>query len=114
MVRGLGDHVYYDPNDPDTWGECQRSREWFNTRALKKQYEWAGQRKIWTGLIVGEPYLDEPNEQLRAPKAYKDPIAVKNARIPLDYRGTPPSLSQSEILAQLRATRMQNTTNPPF
>jgi hypothetical protein len=109
MTKGLGDHVRYNPNNPDTWGECQRSHEWFNTKDLVKQYEWAGTRKIWTGLIVGKPYLDEPNEQLRAPKAYNDPTPVPNPRIPNGYRGTPFPLTQQQIMQQFRTTRMQGT-----
>lgn len=43
--------------------QCDRSG--FMFKKLHKQYEWVGDRKIWTGLMVGKEFLDEPNEQNR-------------------------------------------------
>jgi hypothetical protein len=47
---------------------------------LYKQYEWAGDGKIWTGLWVGQKYLDVPQEQLRTPIIKDDPKPVTNPR----------------------------------
>ena len=58
--------------------QCDRSGEMFEK--LHKQYEWAGEGKVWTGLWVGKPYLDEPNEQLRSNKFKNDPQPLPNPR----------------------------------
>jgi len=58
--------------------QCDRSGEMFEK--LYKQYEWAGERKIWTGLWVGQPYLDVPQEQLRTPIIGDDPKPLPNPR----------------------------------
>jgi len=55
--------------------QCDRSGEMFEK--LVKQYEWAGDNKIWTGLWVGQKYADLPQEQLRTP-------IIKNDYRPLD------------------------------
>ena len=39
--------------------QCDRS--WKMYEELHKQYEWAGDQKIWTGLWVGLDELDKPN-----------------------------------------------------
>ena len=58
--------------------QCDRSGEMFEK--LVKQYEWAGDSKIWTGLWVGEKYLDRPQEQLRTPANKNDPKPLSNPR----------------------------------
>jgi hypothetical protein len=58
--------------------QCDRSGEMFEK--LYKQYEWAGNSKIWTGLWVGQKYLDVPQEQLRTPITKDDPKPVPNPR----------------------------------
>jgi hypothetical protein len=47
---------------------------------LVKQFEWAGDQKVWTGLWVGKDELDVPNEQLRTPIVKDDPKPVPNPR----------------------------------
>lgn len=58
--------------------QCDRSGEMFEK--LYKQYEWAGNSKVWTGLWVADKYLDDPNEQLRSPVTRDDPQPVQNPR----------------------------------
>jgi hypothetical protein len=58
--------------------QCDRSGEMFEK--LHKQYEWAGEGKIWTGLWVGYKYLDKPQDQLRTPIVKADPKPVPNPR----------------------------------
>jgi hypothetical protein len=58
--------------------QCDYSGEMFEK--LYKQYEWAGDGKIWTGLWVGQKYLDVPQEQLRTPVIKDDPKPVTNPR----------------------------------
>lgn len=58
--------------------QCDRSGEMFEK--LYKQHEWAGDSKIWTGLWVGQKYLDVPQEQFRTPIIKDDPKPVPNPR----------------------------------
>lgn len=59
--------------------QCDRSGEMFEK--LYKQYEWAGNVKVWTGLWVGAKYLDKPNETLRTIKGpFDDPKPRKNPK----------------------------------
>jgi hypothetical protein len=58
--------------------QCDRS--WKMYEELVKQFEWAGDQKVWTGLWVGRDELDVPNEQLRTPIVKDDPKPVPNPR----------------------------------
>lgn len=58
--------------------QCDRTGEMFEK--VYKQYEWAGDQKVWTGLWVGAKYLDKPQEQLRIPKIKNDPQPVPHPR----------------------------------
>ena len=60
--------------------QCDYSSEMFEK--LYKQYEWAGDGKIWTGLWVGQKWLDVPQEQLRTPIIKADPFPLPNPRPP--------------------------------
>ena len=67
-------------NTNDTVGRCDRSLMVFNTSDLVKQMEWVGNQLVWTGMMVGKPFYDEPNEQNRPPLPSRDPAPVKNPR----------------------------------
>jgi hypothetical protein len=43
--------------------------------------EWRGNAMVWTGFLVGRPYLDKPNEQLRPPLLPPDPVPVDHPRL---------------------------------
>lgn len=58
--------------------QCERSGEMF--AKLYKQWEWAGDIKTWTGLWVGDIYMDQLQGQLRTPKTKDDPKSLVNAR----------------------------------
>ena len=58
--------------------QCDRSGEMHEK--LYKQLEWAGDKKVWTGLYVAKEYLDKPQEQFRTPVAKDDPKPVPNPR----------------------------------
>ena len=60
--------------------QCDYSSEMFEK--LYKQYEWAGDGKIWTGLWVGQKWLDVPQEQLRTAIIKADPFPLPNPRPP--------------------------------
>lgn len=78
-------YVTIDPNNPKALGECDRSGFTFNHKDLHKQMEWRGNNLVWTGLMVGKPFLDKPNEQNRPPLVKDDPRPVKNPRPPTPY-----------------------------
>ena len=64
----------------DTVGRCDISMMVFNTKDLVKKMEWVGDELMWTGMMVGRPFYDEPNQQNRPPLPSRDPAPVKNPR----------------------------------
>jgi hypothetical protein len=64
----------------DTVGRCDLSMMVFNTKDLVKKMEWVGNELVWTGMMIGRPFYDEPNEQNRPPLPSRDPAPVKNPR----------------------------------
>lgn len=77
-----GKRVRIDPNNPEALGICDYTDFVFNRSDLVKQMEWRGNNLVWTGLMVGKPYVDVPNEQNRPPLVKNDPRPVKNPRVP--------------------------------
>jgi len=74
----MGDYVRKDVIEPI--GTCDYSGFPFSRSDLVKQYEWRGNQLVWTGAIVGRPFVDEPNEQNRPPQIKGDPKALQNPR----------------------------------
>lgn len=70
-------------------GVCDRTGFWFNKSDLVKEYIWSGDELIWNGLLVGRPFLDKPNQQMRTPVTKDDPKPVENPR-PAPYE--PPGI----------------------
>jgi hypothetical protein len=64
----------------DTVGRCDLSMMVFDTTDLVKKMEWVGNELVWTGMMVGRCFYDEPNEQNRPPLPSRDPAPVKNPR----------------------------------
>jgi len=79
--RPKGKHVTIDVNSPDALGICDYTGFVFNRKDLFKQMEWRGNGLVWTGYMVGQPYLDIPNEQLRPPILPPDPVPVRIPRL---------------------------------
>ena len=82
VQRWKGKHVRINPRNPSALGVCDYSSFDFNHKDLIKQMEWRGDRLVWTGFLVGGPYLDKPQEQNRPPLVKDDPHPVVNPRIP--------------------------------
>jgi hypothetical protein len=78
--RPKGRHVQIDVNFPEGLGICDYTGFVFNHKDLVKQMEWRGNGLIWTGYMVGRPYLDVPNEQLRPPILPPDPVPLRLPR----------------------------------
>jgi hypothetical protein len=101
--RWKGKYVNIDPTNPSSLGICDDSGFTFNHKDLVKQMEWRGNNLVWTGLMVGKPYLDMPNEQNRPPLVKDDPRPVKNPRLPESY--TDPEANQvlpnNQLVAKL-------------
>lgn len=79
-MRPKGKHVQIDTNFPEGLGICDYTGFVFNHKDLVKQMEWRGNGLIWTGYMVGKPYVDTPNEQLRPPILPPDPVPFKIPR----------------------------------
>lgn len=94
-----------DINSP--LGVCDRTGFYFNHSDLKKQMEWRGNSLVWTGLMVGEPFLDIPSEQNRPPITKPDPKPVKNARPPENYIASDANtvLPYDQLTAKLKNVR---------
>lgn len=93
--------------EPNSYGICDRTGFIFNSKDLKKQMVWAGNNLVWTGWMVGAPYIDEPSQQNRPPVILDDPKPVKNPRVPQDgsFEDSPTIPPYPEITAELNRTR---------
>lgn len=79
--RPHGRHVFVDENSPSALGICDKSGFVFRRIDMVKQMEWRGNALVWTGFIVGKPFVDTPNAQLRPPMLPPDPVPVQNPRL---------------------------------
>jgi len=104
--RWKGKYVTIDTNNPSALGICDESGLAFNHKDLVKQMEWRGDNLVWTGFLVGKPYLDVPSEQNRPPLVKADPYTVKNPRLPTPYSDpeTPVVLPYTQLLTKLNNT----------
>ena len=73
-------HAGTDPDNPRTWGTCDRSGFVHNLGDLRWDRQWAGNQLINKRFLVGPDYLDVPQEQLRTLVLPADPAPVFNAR----------------------------------
>lgn len=81
--RPKGKNVgYIDEWNPEALAICDQTGFIFKRKDLVRQMEWRGNRLVWTGFLVGRPYVDQPNEQLRPPPLKPDPVPVKEPRLP--------------------------------
>ena len=87
VARWKGKNVKVNSTNPQGLGVCDESGFDFNHCDLVKQMEWRGNNLVWTGLMVGKPYLDKPCQQNRPPIVKDDPVPLKNPRFPKDYDG---------------------------
>jgi len=81
----------FNPNHPSARGQCDTSTEIFNHKDLIYQKEWMGNQLRWTGSLVGKPFVDKPNPQLRPPLVKGDPKAVKDPRPAFYLTNSPPA-----------------------
>lgn len=79
-MRMRGNIPYVDTSDLDAWGKCDKTGLPCMYRDLKKQYEYVGTQLQWTGLMVNEKDLDDPQPQLMPPPIRPDPVPVSNPR----------------------------------
>lgn len=83
MRNRRGRYYKVDINNPQAKGICDRSGFAFNHSDLIRQMEWRGESLEWTGLTVGRPFLDMPNEQFRTPEVGPDSIPVEFPKMPI-------------------------------
>lgn len=114
--RWKGKHVRINPKYPDALGQCDESGLTFNHKDLVKQYQWRGNNLVWSGLMVGKPYLDIPNEQNRPPLVKDDPRVVTNPRPPVPYTDPefPVVEGFPEILTELEEESFYSDNEPPM
>jgi hypothetical protein len=107
IKRWKGKYVTINPNNPSALGVCDESGFVFNHKDLTRQMEWRGNNLVWTGLMVGKPYLDKPCEQNRPPIVKGDPKPVSNPRLPKDYVSPEanPVLPNKELEQKLKNTK---------
>lgn len=79
--RPHGKHVNIDESCPQGLGICDKTGFVFRRIDLVKQMEWRGGALVWTGFLVGRPYVDKPNEQLRPPILPPDPVPAQLPRV---------------------------------
>jgi|SRR5215831_7637353 len=92
-----------NPSNPRAWGTCDRSGFIHNLENLREEFDWAGTQLINKRFLVGQRFIDVPQEQLRTIKIPPDPDPVFNAR--------PESYSMEEGLMPL-ATESARTGDP--
>jgi hypothetical protein len=85
-LRPKGKHFTVDMYSPVAKARCDKTGFIFRYTDLVKQMEWRGNSLEWTGFMVGKPYVDEPNEQLRAIVFPPDPVPIP---LPRPDRPTP-------------------------
>ncbi len=86
--RPKGKHVRISQSAPQALGICDYTGFVFNRKDLVRQMEWRGNALVWTGFLVGIPYVDEPNQQLRPPILPPDPVPVMYPRLPFESNVT--------------------------
>lgn len=74
---------------PRGLGESDRSGFWYNHRSLVRQFQWAGNSLIDTGLLVGPDEVDVPQQQFRALILPADPMPLVNPRPSPNITGVP-------------------------
>lgn len=79
-------------------GICDRTKFIFNHKDLVKQMKWSGNSKVWTGLLVGKPFVDDLNDQNRPPMIKKDLEIIPNPRPPKPSIPIPPYQELEDIL----------------
>lgn len=80
---GFGDihgRARADVSSPQAFGECDECGEWFNRVDLRKQMEYSGTRQFWTGFLVCQHCLSEPQPQFLTPILPGDPKPVIQPR----------------------------------
>lgn len=107
MTKWKSKYVSVNLEDIDAVGMCDISGFMFNRKDMHKQMEWRGDSLAWNGLIVGAPFLDEPNGALRPPPIDTDPKPVKNPRPPFPYLD--PESPQAGTYTQMRNDLDENS-----
>lgn len=115
VSRWKSKHVRINPKRPEALGQCDESGLIFNHKDLVKQMEWRGNSLVWTGLLVGKPYLDVPNEQLRPPLVKEDPYAIKDSRPSYPYTDPeyPVTPGFPAIIDELEEDSFYSDNEPP-
>lgn len=104
-MSNYGKYFQTSFSKPASYGVCDRTGFIFNSKDLVKQMVWAGNSKVWTGWMVGKPFIDIPSQAQRPPLILGDPKPVENPRIPHDFEPTPLLPDYKQLIIQLTNTR---------
>lgn len=74
---------------PEAMGECDRTGFWYPLSQMRRQFQWAGNKLIDTGLLVGPDQVDVPQDQFRSIILPPDPRPVPNPRPSQNTTGVP-------------------------
>lgn len=96
-------HVRVSARSPQAAGVCDRCGRMFQLNTLIWQWDWAGERLQNLRILVCEPCLDVPQEQLRARILGPDPVPVLNAR-PEPFAPTGVNLEQTNFFTNEAVT----------
>lgn len=81
-MRPHGRRASVSTSNPVAFAQCDRCGCWVNRTGLQWQFQWSGTHLYNLGILVCEPCLDTPFEQLRTIILPPDPPPVINARPP--------------------------------
>ena len=73
-------HARVDSNDLDPFAICDRCGMLYNLSSLSFQKQYAGSQLITYRILVCQPCLDVPQEQLRTITLPADPVALRDTR----------------------------------
>lgn len=79
---------------PEAMAECDRTGFWYPLSQMRRQLQWAGNKLVDTGLLVGPDQLDVPQDQNRSPILPADPTPRRNPRPSANVTQVPASVGQ--------------------
>lgn len=89
MQRAHSGRARISARRPRAMGECDRTGFWYSRDQMVRQFQWAGNKLIDTGLLVGPDQVDVPQDQFRSLILPPDPIPVLNPRPSPNVTGIP-------------------------
>lgn len=80
VQRARSGRAKINARHPQAMGECDLTGFWYPLSEMRHKMEWAGNKLVDTGLLVGPDQLDKPQHQYRSVILPPDPRPVQNPR----------------------------------